>query len=151
MHLVDRPLLRLTRGRVSFASSYPVLLLTTTGAKSGESRTVPLLYIETNDGLAIMGTRFGSRRHPGWYHNLRARPQATVDIKGEKGNYVAREAGEGERAEIWARAVRMYSGYERYKGRAGRKIPIMILTPSEGEGVKATAERAPGEKVEQTE
>ncbi len=146
MHLVDRPLLRLTRGRVSFASSYPVLLLTTTGAKSGEPRTVPLLYVERDDGLAVIGTRFGSTRHPGWYHNLRASPEAIVEISGNRGTYVAREAEEAERAEIWERAVRMYSGYERYKGRAGRKIPIMILAPSEGEGVKATAE-----KVEQTE
>ena len=75
MHLVDRPLLRLTRGRLSFASGYPVLLLTTTGAKSGRSRTIPLLYVEWGDGIAIIGTRFGSTRHPGWYHNLRADPE----------------------------------------------------------------------------
>ncbi len=65
MHLIDRPLLRLTRGRLSFASGYPVLLLTTTGAKSGKPRTIPLLYIERGDSLAVIGTRFGSTRHPG--------------------------------------------------------------------------------------
>ena len=147
MHLVDRPLLRLTRGRVSFASSYPVLLLTTTGAKSGEPRTVPLLYLEQDDGLAVMGTRFGSTRHPGWYHNLRASPEAIVEINGKSDTYVAREAEEAERAEIWERAVRMYSGYERYKGRAGRKIPIMVLTPTQGAGVHREPEQVSGEKV----
>ena len=129
MHRIDRPLLRLTRGRLSFASGYPVLLLTTTGAKSGKPRTIPLLYIERGDSLAVIGTRFGSTRHPGWYHNLRARPEATVEIKGERRTYTAREAEGDEREEIWARAVRMYSGYERYGSRAGRKIPVMVLTP----------------------
>ncbi len=130
MHLVDRPLLRLTRGRLSFASGYPVLLLTTTGAKSGRSRTIPLLYVEWDDGIAIIGTRFGSTRHPGWYHNLRALPEATVEIKGERRTCTAREAEGDERAEIWKRAVSMYSGYEKYGPRAGRKIAVMVLTPS---------------------
>jgi deazaflavin-dependent oxidoreductase (nitroreductase family) len=130
MHLVDRPLLRLTRGRLSFASGYPVLLLTTTGAKSGRSRTIPLLYVEWGDGIAIIGTRFGSTRHPGWYHNLRADPEATVEIKGERRTYTAREAEGDERTEIWERAVSMYSGYETYGSRAGRKIPVMVLSPA---------------------
>ncbi len=133
MHRIDRPLLRLTRGRLSFASGYPVLLLTTTGAKSGKPRTVPLLYVESGNGIAIIGTRFGSSRHPGWYHNLRARPEATVEIKGERRAYTAREAEGDEREEIWARAVKMYEGYKTYGSRAGRKIPVMVLTPaSEG-------------------
>ena len=129
MHRIDRPLLRLTKGRVSFASAYPVLLLTSTGAKSGKPRTVPLLYLEVDDGLAIIGTRFGSTSHPGWYHNLRARPEATVEIKGKRRAYTAREAEGDEKSAIWARAVRMYSGYERYVARAGRKIPVFVLTP----------------------
>lgn len=131
MHLVDRPLLRLTRGRLSFASSYPVLLLTTTGAKSGKSRTLPLLYVERDDGIAIIASRFGSTRHPGWYHNLRANPQATVEIKGERRTYTARQAEGDEREEIWSQAANMYDGYETYAARAGRKIPVMILTPAE--------------------
>ncbi len=139
MHLVDRPLLRLTRGRLSFASGYPVLLLTTTGAKSGKPRTIPLLYVEWGDGIAIIGTRFGSTRHPGWYHNLRADPEATVEIKGERRTYTAREAEGDERAEIWARAVRMYSGYEKYGPRAARKIPVMVLSPASA-GVGAAPE-----------
>ena len=107
MHLADRPLLRLTRGRLSLASGYPVLLLTTTGAKSGKPRTIPLLYVECGDGIAIVGTRFGSTRHPGWYHNLRARPEATVQIRGERRAYIAREANDDEREEIWARVAKM--------------------------------------------
>ncbi len=133
MHLIDRPLLRLTRGRFSFASGYPVLLLTTTGARSGKQRTIPLLYVEWESGVAVVGTRFGSTRHPGWYHNLRKNAEATVEIKGERRAYVAREAEGDERAEIWARASRMYEGYKVYGARAGRKIPVMILSPSKEE------------------
>lgn len=130
MHRIDRPLLRLTRGRFSFASSYPVLLLTTTGAKSGKSRTVPLLYVERDGSLGIIGTRFGSRHHPGWYHNLRARPEATVEIKGERRSYTAREAEGDERSEIWRQAADMYPGYDIYGSRAGRKIPLLVLEPA---------------------
>ena len=76
-----------------------------------------------------------------------ASPEAIVEINGKSDTYVAREAEEAERAEIWERAVRMYSGYERYKGRAGRKIPIMILTPTQGAGVHRAPEQVSGEKV----
>ena len=133
LHLLDRPLMRLTGGRVSSVSGYPSLLLTTTGAKSGLPRTVPLLYVETGEGIAIIGSRFGSRRHPGWYHNLRADPRAVVEIRGESGKYTAREATEDERAEVWRRAVEMYPGYEKYRSRAGRAIPVIVLTPLAGE------------------
>ena len=142
MHLIDRPLLRLTRGRFSFASSYPVLLLTTTGARSGKQRTIPLLYVEWESGVAVVGTRFGSTRHPGWYHNLRARPEATMAIKGKTTRCIARMADDDERQEIWAQAAATYPGYDAdksranrkvpivaYKSRANRKIPIVVLTP----------------------
>ena len=130
MHRIDVPLLRLSGGRFSFASSYPVLLLTTTGAKSGKSRTVPLLYVERDGSLGIIGTRFGSSHHPGWCHNLRARPEAHVEIKGERRSYIAREAEGDERSEIWRQAADMYPGYDIYGSRAGRKIPIFVLEPA---------------------
>jgi deazaflavin-dependent oxidoreductase (nitroreductase family) len=129
IHRIDPLLLRLSGGRLSTAQGFPVLLLTTTGAKSGQRRTLPLLYVEHADGVAIIASRFGSTKHPGWYHNLRANPRATVEIKGRASEYEARPATEAERAEIWARAVAVYPSYERYKARAGRKIPIMVLSP----------------------
>ena len=142
MHCIDVPLLRLTGGRFSFASSYPVLLLTTTGAKSGKERTIPLLYVQRGESVAVIGTRFGSTKHPGWYHNLRARPEATMAIKGKTTRCIARMAGDDERQEIWAQAAATYPGYDAdksranrkipivaYKSRANRKIPIVVLTP----------------------
>ena len=82
MHRIDRPLLRLSRGRLSIVAAYPVLLLTTVGARSGKRRTVPLLYVRCGSGFAIIGTRFGSTHHPGWYYNLCADPVAIVEING---------------------------------------------------------------------
>jgi deazaflavin-dependent oxidoreductase (nitroreductase family) len=130
VHRIDPLLLRLSGGRLSTAQGFPVLLLTTTGAKSGQPRTLPLLYVEHGDGVAIIASRFGNTKHPGWYHNLRANPRATVEIKGQSRECEARPATEDERAEIWEKAVAVYPGYERYKARAGRKIPIMVLTPA---------------------
>lgn len=129
MHVIDRPLLRLTRGRFGLSTRFPTLLLTTTGAKSGAPRTVPLLYVECDGGWAVIGTRFGSTRHPGWYHNLRRHPEATVEIRSRRYACTAREATDAEREQIWPRAVSMYPGYETYRGRANRRIPIIILTP----------------------
>ena len=130
MHRIDRPLLRLTRGRLSFVAAYPALLLTTTGARSGKPRTVPLLYVRYGSGFAIIGTRFGSTRHPGWYYNLRAHPRAIIEIDGRQYVCVARVADEAEREQIWERAVRMYSGYKRYAARTHRTIPMLILDPA---------------------
>ena len=129
MHRVDVPLLRMTGGRISFASAYPVLLLTTTGAKSGKERTVPLLYVERDDGFAVIGTRFGSQQHPGWYHNLRKEPEAVVEIKGKRYECTSRETDGDERVEIWKAASQMYEGYDAYAPRTKRKVPVIVLTP----------------------
>ena len=130
MHRVDTPLLRLTGGRISFASAYPVLLLTTTGARSGKKRTIPLLYTERDDGFAVIGTRFGSQQHPGWFHNLRKKPEAVVEIKGERYECTSRETDGDERVEIWRAATQIYEGYDAYAPRAKRKVPVIVLTPN---------------------
>ncbi len=131
MHHIDTPLLRLSRGRLSIGWGYPVMLLTTTGAKSGRERTVPLLYVDRGDDeVAVIGTRFGNTKHPAWYHNLNANPSCTVEIKGRKWQASSRSANEDERAEIWRQAVANYSGYDKYKEwTEGRVPPVLILTP----------------------
>ena len=129
MPVLDRPLMRLSRGRVSLTYGLPTLLLTTTGRKSGEARTAPLLYIQHGDDMALIGTSFGSTRHPAWYLNLMAEPQASVLLDGENVAVTAREATPEERREIWLKATRLYGGFEKYKTRVGdREIPILVLT-----------------------
>ena len=131
MHRIDKPLLRLSRGRLSMAYGYPVLMLTTTGARSGKPRTVPLLYVDRGgDEVAIIGTRFGNTKHPAWYHNLRAKPEATVEINGRRWTASSRDADDDERAAIWAEAARNYSGYDKYEAwTEGRRVPVLVLSP----------------------
>ncbi len=129
LHLIDRPLMRLSGGRVSMSYGLPTLLLTTTGAKTGKRRSTPLLYIEQGEDLAIIGTRFGSTKHPAWYHNLTAKPEATVLLKGEEFRVRCRPATAEERPIIWERATKMYAGYDKYLTRVGgREVPILVLS-----------------------
>jgi deazaflavin-dependent oxidoreductase (nitroreductase family) len=129
---VDRVVLPLTRGRLSTGVGQQVLLLETIGAKSGEARKTPLLYLKDGNHLVLIGSRAGARRHPAWVHNLRANPRAKVLAPGGRsGEYVAREAEGDERKRLWAEAVDYYDGYATYQERAGkRRIPVVVLEPA---------------------
>jgi deazaflavin-dependent oxidoreductase (nitroreductase family) len=106
----------------------PTLLLTTTGRRTGRARSTPLLYLRHGEELAVIGTRFGSDRHPAWSLNLLADPAATVLLDGESFRVVAREATPAERDTVWSRATRLYGGFEKYEARAsGRVIPVLLL------------------------
>jgi len=129
LHHLDRPLMKLSGGRVATTAGLPTLLLTTTGRKSGRPRAVPLLYVRLGDDLAVIGTSFGSTTHPAWYLNLQADPRARVLVDGASYAVTAREAGPDEGAEIWRRAARLYAGFEKYRSRVGsRRIPILVLS-----------------------
>ena len=132
---LDRVLIPLTQGRLSscLGTRYQrqhLLLLTTTGAKSGRSRTVPLLYFRDDRNLVLIGSKGGHPRHPAWVHNVRAHPRVTVYARGEQRAYVAGEAQGADRTRLWARAVELYPGYEAYRQRAAsRAIPVVVLSP----------------------
>jgi deazaflavin-dependent oxidoreductase (nitroreductase family) len=130
---VDRPVHRLTRGRHTFASlisGLPVVMLTTTGAKSGEPRTVPVLGIPTSDGLTVIASNWGQRRHPSWYHNLRAHPEAQIEVDGERRRVRAVEADDERRPRIWEEGLRVYPGFGQYERRASeRRITVFVLEP----------------------
>ena len=111
----------------------PVVILTTAGAKSGLPRTTPLLCIRDEDNpetFALIATNWGQRHYPGWYHNLKANPQATCSIRGQSGNYRAHEAEDDEYDKFWRIAGATYLGFPLYKERIGttRHIPIMVMT-----------------------
>jgi deazaflavin-dependent oxidoreductase (nitroreductase family) len=129
MPVLDRSLMRLSHGRIALTFGLPTLLLTTTGRTSGEPRSAPLLYIRYGDDIGLIGTSFGSTKHPAWYLNLMANPNATVLLNGETLAMTAREANPEERREIWLRATRLYVGFDKYKARVGdREIPILLLS-----------------------
>lgn len=108
----------------------PMLLLTTVGRKSGEQRTVPLLYLPEGDGYAVIASYGGRPHHPDWYLNLMATPQASVQVEGRVEDVVAVDAGPEERPRLWQRALDAHGGYADYEARTDRVIPIVLLTPS---------------------
>ncbi len=122
---------RLTNGVIGhrFPGLAPMLLLDHTGAKSGVTRTTPLLYINDSPNVVVVASKGGYPRHPAWYHNLRANPDTTVQIGSERRPVRARVAAPHERERLWPMAVAAYSGYRDYQSRTDREIPLVILEP----------------------
>ena len=126
---LDPPLLRLTGGRVSSVYPVPVMLLTTTGAKTGQPRTHPLLYLTDDDRLVLIASNYGKTSHPAWYRNLVANPKVEVLAGKLSGAYTARSITDpAERERAWNLALDEYAGYGDYESRAGdRTIPLIFL------------------------
>jgi deazaflavin-dependent oxidoreductase (nitroreductase family) len=130
---LDRRVHRFTRGRHTLGSlitGLPVVMLTTTGAKSGQTRTVPVLGLPASGGVAVIASNWGQVRHPAWSHNLRAPPEAQVVIDGNRRRVLAAEVTGDRRAEIWQEALRIYPGFAQYERRAShRDISVFVLEP----------------------
>lgn len=132
---IDRLTLRLTGGRstvTSLMTGLPVLWLTTTGARSGLSRTVPLLGFPVGDGIGLIGTRFGHRATPGWVHNLEASERASLSHQGVEVPVRARPARIDEAEEVWARATASYPGYAKYTERAAHRVIRVFVLEAPG-------------------
>ena len=125
---------RRSGGRVGgrFKGGAPVCLLTTIGRKSGEPRTMPLLYLSDGADVVIVASKGGFSSHPQWYHNLVANPEVTIEIGRSSTPMVARVASDGEKAALWPRLVAMYADYEDYQARTEREIPVIICSPAGG-------------------
>ena len=107
----------------------PMLLLDHVGANSGTMRTTPLAYVKDGRDVVVVASKGGHPKHPGWYHNLRAHPETTVQIGCERRAVHARVANPDERARLWPKAIAAYSGYRGYQERTNREIPLVILEP----------------------
>lgn len=134
LHKLDKAVHRITGSRVTFtgiAADLPIIMLTTTGARSGQPRTSPLLGLVDGDRVAVIASNYGQRHYPAWYHNLRANPRATIVLDGVVRPVQAREADAAERDRLWQAALRVYPGYAAYQRRAApRRIPVVILVPA---------------------
>ena len=132
LHLIDRAVFKLTRGRATFTSwlaGLPVAWLTTTGAKSGARRTSPVLAIPAGDGkLVVIASNYGQRHNPAWYHNLRANPRTSMLFDGVEHEMVVRELEGDERERWYERGIEIYPGWVQYRQRAPRRIPVIELT-----------------------
>lgn len=134
IHHLDRGVLKLTKGRYSLAAviGWNVIQLTTTGAKTGQPRTLPLIGLFDGERIALIASSFGRRHNPAWYYNLKAHPECKVQSSKGKGTYLGREAEGEEYQKYWQMGVSIYEGYEKYKERAShRHIPVMVLEPKE--------------------
>ncbi|MFF2774230.1 nitroreductase/quinone reductase family protein [Streptomyces sp. NPDC058052] len=111
-----------------------LLLLTTTGARSGIERTTPLGYVRHGDALLIVGSNMGAHRHPDWYHNLLARPVVRVEIGTEAFEALAVPAEGERREELFRHVVRAEPGYGTYQEGTDRPLPVVVLEPADPEG-----------------
>ncbi|MFG2996838.1 nitroreductase/quinone reductase family protein [Streptomyces sp. NPDC048340] len=114
-----------------------LLLLTTTGAKSGTERTTPLGYVRHGDSLLLIGSNLGAPRHPGWYHNLLAHPVVRVETGTRTFEALAVPAEGDRRDELFAHAVRMAPGYGDYQERTTRRLPVVVLERADPDGWEA--------------
>ncbi|MEX1253767.1 MAG: nitroreductase family deazaflavin-dependent oxidoreductase [Dehalococcoidia bacterium] len=110
----------------------PVLLLTTTGRKSGRPRTRPLPCLEDDGAYVVIASNGGNATHPNWYLNLKKQPEAEVLLKGKKLRVRAETATGADRERLWAKAVELYAGYDGYQKETEREIPVVVLRPVEG-------------------
>ena len=121
---------RLSRGRfLSRVAGMPVLLLTTTGRRSGKPRTTPLTFFRDGANLVVIASNGGADRPPDWSLNLEQNPRAVVKIGTDELTVQARNASTEERERLWPGITATYSGYARYQEKTARQIPVLILTP----------------------
>jgi deazaflavin-dependent oxidoreductase (nitroreductase family) len=131
---LDRLVYRLTRGRTtlsSLLSGLPVVMLTTTGARTGAPRTQPVLAIPDRDAVVVIASNYGRPSTPAWCHNLRVHSRASVTIGTTTRVVAARELQDAERERWFQRGIELYPPFEEYRRRAApRRIPVMRLEPA---------------------
>jgi deazaflavin-dependent oxidoreductase (nitroreductase family) len=129
---LDAPIMKATGGRLSFqVGAVPVVVLASTGARSGKRRETPLLYFTDGDDVILTASNYGGTRHPGWYHNLVAHPECELRIGRRGGSFLAHEIEGAERDRLFALAGDLYLGYANYAQRVEgiRTIRALRLTP----------------------
>ena len=105
----------------------PLLLLTTTGAKSGIVRTTPVMYLPDGKRIVIFASKAGAPTNPAWYHNLIANPKATIEVGTETFEVTAVEVQGEERDQLYAKQASLYPGFAEYEAKTTRKIPVIAL------------------------
>jgi deazaflavin-dependent oxidoreductase (nitroreductase family) len=121
---------RRTGGRLGGrALGAEILVLRTTGRRSGQRRDSPMFFLRRGGGFAVVASNGASKRVPAWWLNLQDQPEAEALVRGTSHPVKARAAGEQEVAELWPSFVELYSGYDHYKSIATRELPVVILEP----------------------
>jgi deazaflavin-dependent oxidoreductase (nitroreductase family) len=124
------PIYRLSRGRLmNTVGTAPVLLLTSTGRRSGRPRTVPVVFLADGERQVVVGSNAGNVRAPAWSYNLQANPDAEIEIRGRRQLVRARVLEGDERDELWRRVNEMYEGFDEYDAKTSRDIAVFALEP----------------------
>jgi deazaflavin-dependent oxidoreductase (nitroreductase family) len=128
-------LLKISRGRLgnSFLG-VPVLLLTTTGRKSGRPRTHPLYYLAAGDRIVIVASNAGTAKDPAWLLNLQANPNVSIDVKGDIRQMKAHIASDAEKAELWPTLTALFPKWQMMEDRSKRSFKVVILKPLQDNG-----------------
>lgn len=121
-------LIRISGGRLGGSMGrQTVLILHTTGRKSGQPRAVPISYFRDGENFCIVGSNWGQEKNASWYFNLKDNPRAALEVNGEKISVLAHEAEGEEYARLWQIAIKRNPPYENYKKNVTRPIPIMVF------------------------
>ena len=121
---------KLTGGRLmGRLQGLPVMLLGFTGAKSGQARTVPLMYVPYKEGVIVVGSQGGAPESPIWVKSIQANPDITAQYMGKKMQLRARQVDDAEKAEVWPTCVKHYPPFEDYQARTDRNIPVFVCEP----------------------
>lgn len=103
------------------------LILTTTGASSGQDRDAPLIYGSDGSKLVVVASKGGAPEHPAWYKNLKAHPQVKVQVGADVFTAQARDATPDERPELWSLMTKEWPAYDEYQQKTSREIPVVVL------------------------
>ena len=121
---------RETNGEAGYLwNGVPTLLLTTKGRRTGESRTSALIFARDGDDYLVVASMGGAPRHPQWYLNLTANPEAEVQVRADHIPVVARTATPAEKPRVWRVVTDAWPNYEAYQERTAREIPVVVLSP----------------------
>jgi deazaflavin-dependent oxidoreductase (nitroreductase family) len=131
LNAIHRPLYQLSKGRIAGKGlGMPVVVLTTTGRKSGQKRSTMLTSpLQPGDEIVLVASRNGDDRNPDWLHNIEADPAVEVELAGTVRPMTARIADASERAELWPRIIAEHDNYAGYQRKTEREIPVVVLTP----------------------
>ena len=121
---------RETNGEVGYIwNGAPILLLTTTGRRSGEQKTSALIFGRDGDNYLIVGSMGGAPKHPSWYLNLSANPDVEIQVRGDRIPALARTASDDEKARLWQIMTEVWPNYDVYQTRTDRSIPVVVISP----------------------
>ena len=119
-----------TDGEVGYIwNGVPTLLLTTSGRRTGEPTTTPLIFGRDGDDYVIVASQGGKAEHPGWYRNLAKQPEVELQVKGDRIRGRARTTEGDERARLWREMAEIWPPYDEYATRTDREIPVVVVEP----------------------